>query len=277
MPADLRDDIIALLPDLRAFSGSLAGDPFLADDLVQETLVKAWSRFEGFRLGSNLRAWLFTILRNEFYTHHRRRRREVLDGGEFVIASTPSQGGQGDHMEMADLRRALACLGEEQREALILSAAAGFSYEEVAQICGCAMGTVKSRINRARKRILELLANGGVAETSVVLPALNAMDDRTPGQAAPPSGAGNESLPGGRRQQLGDGLGKYRCPDEICGAADLDWGQKLRLLNGWRLQVRRDMEAGGFDQACGKALLCELHLALRHVAASVFREATPGA
>lgn len=154
----LRDELLAAIPPLRAFAVSLTADTDRADDLVQETLVKAWSNLGSFTPGTNMRAWLFTILRNTFYSNHRKQRREVQDvDGEHAarLATHPSQNG---HMDLADFRDALARLPADQREALILIGASGFSYEEAADICGCAVGTVKSRVNRARNKLAEIMA-----------------------------------------------------------------------------------------------------------------------
>jgi len=154
----LRDELLAAIPPLRAFAVSLTADSDRADDLVQETLVKAWSNLGSFTPGTNMRAWLFTILRNTFYSNHRKRRREVQDvEGEHAarLATHPAQNG---HMDLADFRTALGKLPPDQREALILIGASGFSYEEAAEICGCAVGTVKSRVNRARNRLAELMS-----------------------------------------------------------------------------------------------------------------------
>ncbi|BBE72410.1 sigma-70 family RNA polymerase sigma factor [Oharaeibacter diazotrophicus] len=154
----LRDELLAAIPPLRAFAVSLTADSDRADDLVQETLVKAWSNLGSFTPGTNMRAWLFTILRNTFYSNHRKRRREVQDvEGEHAarLATHPAQNG---HMDLADFREALGKLPPDQREALILIGASGFSYEEAAEICGCAVGTVKSRVNRARNRLAELMS-----------------------------------------------------------------------------------------------------------------------
>lgn len=153
----LKQALIAEIPPLRAFAISLAGDADRADDLVQETLVKAWSASASFKEGTSLRAWLFTILRNVFFSQYRKRRREVQDvdglaAGRLVTAPT-----QDLHVDLGDFRAALDRLPPDQREALILVGASGFSYEEAAEICGCAIGTVKSRVNRARGRLLELL------------------------------------------------------------------------------------------------------------------------
>jgi len=154
----LREELLAAIPPLRAFAVSLTADSDRADDLVQETLVKAWSNLGSFTPGTNMRAWLFTILRNTFYSNHRKRRREVQDvEGEHAarLATHPAQNG---HMDLADFREALGKLPPDQREALILIGASGFSYEEAAEICGCAVGTVKSRVNRARNRLAELMS-----------------------------------------------------------------------------------------------------------------------
>ena len=142
---------------LRAFAVSLCGDKERADDLVQETLFKAWNHLDSFKEGTNLKAWLFTILRNTYFSERRKRRREVEDAdGTYAgrLATHPEQHG---HMDMQDFRAVLVRLPDDQREALILVGAAGFSYEEAAEICGCAVGTIKSRVNRARRKLTELL------------------------------------------------------------------------------------------------------------------------
>ena len=136
--------LLAALPSLRAFALSLTGRPDRADDLVQETVMKAWAKQGGFTLGTNMQAWLVTILRNTFYSQMRKRGREVQDSdGAFTerLSVPPAHDGV---MDMADFRVALAALPDDQREALLLVGASGFSYEEAAGICGCAVGTVKS-------------------------------------------------------------------------------------------------------------------------------------
>lgn len=156
--AQLKCDLVGSIPQLRAFAISLSGNANLADDLVQETLVKAWMKLGSFAEGSNLRAWLFTILRNTYFSQYRRGRREVPDtDGVFanMITVAPRQD---DHMDLLDIRIALAQLPSDQREALILVGAAGHSYDEAADICGCAIGTIKSRVNRARRRLAHLLS-----------------------------------------------------------------------------------------------------------------------
>src|SRR5215469_2008413 len=154
----IRDQVLATVPSLRAFAISLCGNIDRADDLVQETLLRALTHIDSFEPGTNMSAWLFTILRNLFRSEYRKRRREVEDGDGRFSANLKSQPGQPSHIEFQEMRAALAKLPPDQREALILVAASGFSYEEAAQICGSAVGTIKSRVNRARARLAELLA-----------------------------------------------------------------------------------------------------------------------
>ena len=153
-----KDEMLAAVPKLRGFAVSLCGRTARADDLVQEALVKAWGNLGSFQPGSNMVAWLCTILRNEFYSEFRRRRHEVGDeDGRFAarLATLPAQEG---HMRLLEFRDALALLADEQREALILVGASGLSYEEAAAICGCAVGTMKSRASRARAKLSEILS-----------------------------------------------------------------------------------------------------------------------
>jgi RNA polymerase sigma-70 factor (ECF subfamily) len=160
----LRDAVLAAVPKLRAFAISLSGNVDRADDLVQETLLRALANIESFQPGTNLQAWLFTILRNLFRSEYRKRRREVEDvEGRYAesMASHPEQEGQ---LEFKELRVALAKLPQDQREALILVGASGFSYEEAAAICGCAVGTIKSRVNRARTRLASELSISGAED-----------------------------------------------------------------------------------------------------------------
>ena len=159
--ATVREDILSTLPHLRAFAIALSGKIDRADDLVQETLVRALTNIESFKPGTNLQAWLFTILRNQFRSEYRKRRREVedVDGRIAEAVTTPPE--QHSHLEFQEFRKALTRLSADQREALLLVGASDFSYEEAAQICGCAIGTVKSRVNRARARLAEILAIEG--------------------------------------------------------------------------------------------------------------------
>lgn len=154
---DPREEVIEHLPPLRAFAMSLTQESSAADDLVQDTIEKAWINFDKFEPGTNLRAWLFTILRNTFYSDRRKRRREVadVDGAHAAgLAEKPAHDGR---LAMRDFRAAFQQLPDEQREALILVGAGGFAYEEAAEMCGCALGTIKSRANRGRRRLAELL------------------------------------------------------------------------------------------------------------------------
>lgn len=160
----LRSDLLSVVPNLRAFAVSLCGNPDRADDLVQETLVKAWSNFDSFVEGTNLPAWLFTILRNIYYSEYRKRRREVPDSEGIHAAKLASAPAQTGHMDFLDFRDALQKLPHDQREALILIGASGLSYEEAAAVCNCAVGTMKSRVNRARNRLAEMLTVSSGAE-----------------------------------------------------------------------------------------------------------------
>lgn len=157
-------ELLATLPSLRAFAVSLSGRHDKADDLVQDTVMKAWAKQSSFEMGTNLKAWLFTILRNEFYSQMRKRGREVQDTeGAFTerMAVHPSQYGI---MDLADFKKALDALPDDQREAIILIGASGFSYEEAAEICKCAVGTMKSRVSRARTRLQTMLGVSGEAD-----------------------------------------------------------------------------------------------------------------
>lgn len=156
-PSDPRDELPAHLPALRAFAISLTRNVAVADDLVQDTIVKAWTNFDKFAEGTNLRAWLFTILRNTFYSDRRKHRREVPDPEGIHAASLYVKPAHDGHLAFADFRVAFDQLSPEHREVLILVGASGFSYEEAAGMMGVAVGTVKSRANRARARLADLL------------------------------------------------------------------------------------------------------------------------
>ena len=164
------DALIKAIPNLRAFAHSLSGDAQLSNDLVQETLLKAWAHKESFVPDSNLKAWLFTILRNTYFTHYRKSQREELDEDQAAMnASVPAT--QLVHLEFDDMRSALMRLSADHREALLLITAEGFSYEDAARVCGCAIGTMKSRVNRARGRLLDETANQRTGEVSHPRPA----------------------------------------------------------------------------------------------------------
>lgn len=155
--SDPRNELVDHLPALRAFALSLTREGASADDLVQDTIVKAWTHIDKFQPGTNLRAWLFTILRNTFYSARRKTRREVNDSDGIHAARQATRPEHDGRLALNDFRNAFQQLPDEQREALILVGASGFSYEEAAQMTGVAVGTVKSRANRGRKRLAELL------------------------------------------------------------------------------------------------------------------------
>jgi RNA polymerase sigma-70 factor (ECF subfamily) len=156
----IRDALLAAVPSLRAFAISLCGQVDRADDLVQDTLLRALSHIDRFERGTNLNAWLFTILRNLFHSEYRKRRREVEDPDGSYAGRLKVQPEQGARLDFEDFRTALSTLPHDQREALLLIGASGFSYEEAAGICGCAVGTIKSRVNRARSRLAAMLDVG---------------------------------------------------------------------------------------------------------------------
>src|SRR3979411_2057860 len=154
----VRDAMLAAVPSLRAFAISLSGDVDRADDLVQEPLLRAMANIDSFEPGTNMSAWLFTILRNLFRSEYRKRRREVADSEGTYAETLKTQPEQTSRVEFEEFRTALAKLPADQREALILVVGSGVSYEEGAWTCGCAVGTIKSRVNRARTRLAELMS-----------------------------------------------------------------------------------------------------------------------
>ena len=164
MDEQVRKAVLGAVPSLRAFAISLCGNVDRADDLVQETMLRAIANIDSFQPGTNMSAWLFTILRNHFRSEYRKRRREVEDGEGRYAETLKSQPEQYGRVEFREFREALTQLPADQREALILVGASGFSYEEAADICGCAVGTIKSRVNRARTRLAELMAIEGTDE-----------------------------------------------------------------------------------------------------------------
>lgn len=157
-------ELLACLPNLRAFAVSLVGRADRADDLVQDAITKAWAKQDSFTIGTNMKAWLFTILRNEFYSQMRKHGREMQhsdNDGADKLAVHPGQYGV---LDLQDFKNALEQLPDDQREAIILVGASGFAYEEAAEVCGCAVGTIKSRVNRARNRLQELLGISGQSD-----------------------------------------------------------------------------------------------------------------
>lgn len=163
---EFKRELTDVIPHLRAFARGLCGRPDLADDLVQEALMKAWAAQERFQPGTSMRAWTFVILRNAYLTDMRRNRFRA-DYDETVaerILTAPA--GQEGPLHLSDMHRALLTLPPERREALLLVGAGGFSYEEAAEICGCAVGTIKSRVGRARAALNSMLDDGDIPQRS---------------------------------------------------------------------------------------------------------------
>lgn len=154
---DPRDELVSHLGVLRAFAISLCKNPTLADDLVQETVMKAWKSIDSFQAGTNMRAWLFTILRNSYYNVHAKARREVGDAEGVLTENLSVKPDHDGRLAYQDFLDAFEELPDEQREALTLVGASGFTYQEAAEMCGVATGTMKSRVGRARQRLVELL------------------------------------------------------------------------------------------------------------------------
>jgi len=155
-----RTELAALIPHLRAFGRSLCGDPTLADDLAQDAMLKAWHARKSFAMGTNMKAWTFMILRNQFYSERRRSWRRLQLDQEAAERTLVAVDDPEAPIALDELRQGLAMLPAEQREALILVGAGGFSYEEAAAICECAVGTVKSRVSRARRALQAILEAG---------------------------------------------------------------------------------------------------------------------
>jgi RNA polymerase sigma-70 factor, ECF subfamily len=153
-----RRELLESVPALRAFARSLVGEPDQADDLVQEAVTRALTHAGSFTPGTNMKAWLFTILRNQFISEIRRRTREATDSNEAAMAVIGRPAGQEVGLHVRDFRRAFDELPVEQREALMLIGAEGFSYDEAAGIAGCAVGTMKSRVSRARRALSQRLS-----------------------------------------------------------------------------------------------------------------------
>ena len=161
---EMRELLLGAIPALRAFAYSLTYDLDRSDDLVQDTLVRAWTKADSFTRGTNLTAWLFTILRNLFYSEQRKRKREVEDADGVHAARLTSLPEQEIRVEMREFQEALDGLPLSQREALVLVGAQSFTYEEAAAICGVAVGTMKSRVSRARGRLIETLGMTGTGD-----------------------------------------------------------------------------------------------------------------
>lgn len=157
---DFRRELVQLIPHLRAFARTLCGDPTAADDLAQDAMMKAWDARGSYQMGTNMKAWTFMILRNQFYSEKRRSWRQTQldqDAAERTLMAVDDPSAR---VALDELRLGLGMLPPEQREALILVGAGGFAYEEAAEICGCAVGTVKSRVSRARRALHAILEEG---------------------------------------------------------------------------------------------------------------------
>lgn len=152
-PSEFRDGLLALIPELRSFAIALVGRADRADDLVQETVTKAWKHYATFVIGTNLKAWLHTILRNEFYTQLRRRGREVPDSDGQIATQILIPAEQDAHADLEDVKAVLLQLPADKREALLLVGVFGLSYEEAAAVCQVPSGTIKSRVSRARNQL----------------------------------------------------------------------------------------------------------------------------
>ncbi len=155
-----RRELVALIPHLRAFARTLSGDPTAADDLAQDAMMKAWDARTSFEMGTNMKAWTFMILRNQFYSEKRRSWRQTQLDQEAAERTLVAVDNPEAPVALDELRLGLAMLPLEQREALILVGAGGFAYEEAAEICECAVGTVKSRVSRARRALQGILESG---------------------------------------------------------------------------------------------------------------------
>lgn len=159
--AAFKRDLVGLIPHLRAFARTLAGDAAAADDLAQDAMMKAWDARSSFQPGTNMKAWTFMILRNQFYSEKRRSWRSTQLDQEAAERTLVATDDPASPIALDELRQALGALPDEQREALILVGAGGFAYEEAAEICRCAVGTVKSRVSRARRALHGILESGG--------------------------------------------------------------------------------------------------------------------
>jgi RNA polymerase sigma-70 factor (ECF subfamily) len=160
MEEAFKRELVALIPHLRAFARTLAGDPAGADDLAQDAMIKAWDARASYQMGTNMKAWTFMILRNQFYSEKRRSWRQTQLDQEAAERTLMAVDDPESPVALDELRLGLGMLPPEQREALILVGAGGFAYEEAADICGCAVGTVKSRVSRARRSLQAILEAG---------------------------------------------------------------------------------------------------------------------
>jgi RNA polymerase sigma-70 factor (ECF subfamily) len=164
---DFKAELVTLIPQMRAFARTLCGDMTMAEDLAQEALLRAWNKRASYEPGTNLKAWTFMILRNQFYSDKRRSWRSTPLDPETAERTLVATSNPMASLELDEVRRALNLLPDDQREALILIGAGGLSYEEVSAICDCAIGTIKSRVSRARDRLALILAEGSYGEDEI--------------------------------------------------------------------------------------------------------------
>ena len=165
---DFKIELTGLIPQMRAFARSLCRDAAAADDLAQDALLKAWNNRASYQPGTNMKAWTFMILRNQFYSDKRRSWRSSQLDPEVAERTLEAASNPIASLELDEVRRALACLPDDQREALILIGAGGLSYEEVSEICGCAIGTIKSRVSRARDRLSTIIEDGSYGQDDIL-------------------------------------------------------------------------------------------------------------
>jgi len=163
----LRRDLTGLIPRIRAFARTMCGSATEGDDLAQESLMKAWAARASYQPGTNLKAWVFMIMRNQFYSEKRRSWRNVPLDQEMAEQTLVANANPSAAIELDELRRAMLSLPPEQREALILIGAGGCSYEEVAAMCACAVGTIKSRVSRARDRLALIFAEASIVRDDI--------------------------------------------------------------------------------------------------------------
>lgn len=193
-------DLASIIPELRAFGRSLCGSAELADDLVQETMLKAWAARTTFQPDTKFRAWIFTILRNIYFSQVRRRR-FVGDWDDAIADHLSVPPEQNDVIELRDIMRALQELPLTQREALILIGAGGIAYEEAAEIAGVPVGTIKSRVSRARVALQALIADGQLAQPrhdfandgDVIVDLMEYIERLREGRAAPSEIVGEQA------------------------------------------------------------------------------------
>jgi len=186
---DFKSEFLKLVPSLRAFARSLCGNMALADDLTQEALMRAWDNRDSFQPGTNMQAWIFTILRNSFYSSIRKKSREIEDPEGIHAQKLEIAPQQQNGLELKELRQGLALLPIEQREAIILVGASGYSYEEAAKICNCAIGTIKSRVSRARRTLTSHMEGEAISDPMLADPATKLLSRSG---VSPPSGGLND-------------------------------------------------------------------------------------